>query len=45
MLAANQIALSLGPMDWAAVALASLAIFAVLGRRLLGDIKRWRAPR
>jgi len=42
-LAANALTLSLGPMDWLAVSLASL--FAFLGRRLLRDVKRWLSPR
>lgn len=42
-LAANQVLVTLGPLEWGAVALASAIIFAILGRKLLRDIERWRS--
>ncbi len=38
---ADPLALDLHPVDWGAVALASAIIFAILGRRLLADLRRW----
>ena len=31
----------LGPMEWGLVLLSCAIIFAILGPRLLGDIRRW----
>ena len=45
LLAANQVAISLGPMDWGAVGLASVIIFFILGKKLWRDVKKWIEPR
>ena len=40
-LAVTQLPVRLGPREWGMVALSSIVIFTILGRRLAGDIRRW----
>ena len=42
-LAVAQLPVEMGPRDWGMVALSTAIIFAILGPRLVRDIRKWRA--
>jgi len=35
----------LNPMDWCLIALATAIIWAILGKRLMADVRQWRRGR